>query len=113
MFPKGVQSISSSTFVQNLSIYGNYFDLKQVQAVTSLEQPIGWLFSYVKVNFVFKQYLYKMGSFKVTQVEVSPAAELYSFQNDDSSDFDTQPEKLTRADYAVRESPEKQKEFKY
>lgn len=54
-----------------------------------------------------------MGSFKVTPVEVSPVEQLYSFQNDASSDFETQPEKMSRADYAVRESPDKVKEFKY
>lgn len=45
-----------------MTIFGNYFDLKQVQAVTAIDQPIGWFFSHVKVNFVFKQYLYSMGN---------------------------------------------------
>lgn len=54
-----------------------------------------------------------MGNFKITQVDVSPEAQLYSFQNDDSSDIETQPEKMTRADYAVKESPDKQKEVRY
>ena len=54
-----------------------------------------------------------MGNFKITQVDVSPEAQLYSFQNDDSSDIETQQEKMTRADYAVKESPDKQKEVRY
>ena len=54
-----------------------------------------------------------MGNFKITQVDVSPDAQLYSFQNDDSSDIETQQEKMTRADYAVKESPDKQKEVRY
>lgn len=62
MFPKGTDSISSLNFIQNMTMYGNYFDLKQVQTVTATNQPIGWLFSHVKVNFVFKQYLYSMGN---------------------------------------------------
>lgn len=48
-----------------------------------------------------------MGNFKVQPVEVSPEAQLYSFQDEnDSSDFEAFPEKLTRADYAVKESPD-------
>lgn len=47
-----------------------------------------------------------MGNFKITQVDVSPEAQLYSFQNDDSSDIENQQEKLTRADYAVKQSPD-------
>lgn len=54
-----------------------------------------------------------MGNFKITQVDVSPEAQLYSFQNDDSSDIETQQEKMKRADYAVKESPDKQKEVRY
>lgn len=89
MFPKDSEYITTETFVQNMSIYGNYLDLKQVQSVTAKEQPVGWLFSHVKVNFVFKQYLYQMGNFKITPVDVStPDVQLYSFQNDDSSEIE-------------------------
>ena len=39
--------------------------MKNIQNVTSPSQNVGWLFSHVKVNFIFKQYLYQMGNFKI------------------------------------------------
>lgn len=87
----------------------NSFDLKNAQNVTDKSQPIGWIFSHVKVNFVFKQYLYQMGNFKIQPVEVSPEAQLYSFQGDEeeSSEIEPYSGKLTRADYAVKDSQDK------
>lgn len=74
LFPKGTESITQSKFILHLTSYSNYFDLNQVQKVVAPEQPIGWIFSHVKVNFVFKQYLYQMGNFKVNSVDMSPEA---------------------------------------
>lgn len=58
VFPKGTESASKSQFVLNFISYSHNFDMKNIQNVTAPAQNIGWLFSHVKVNFVFKQYLY-------------------------------------------------------
>lgn len=90
--------------------YSNHFDLNNIQNVTRPDQPIGWIFSHVKVNFVFKQYLYQLGDFKVHSVEVSPSSNVANSVGD-SDDVVPYPEKLTRADYAYR-GDEEQKEKK-